>query len=328
MASGRTKAVVFSGGAVVIVAASILGTLSLGGGLGPPTPQQYADHAVDVMAEGIDASGSALDTVRSTVRLRVADAHSYAATYPALREAARRLGGGHSSFLAPREAKRFGRSDREAAAPMPSFSTGDGITTIGLPALSSRDRAVTSRYQGDLTRGLFDTGAQASCGYILDLRDNRSVRLWPMLTGLSPLLENGPIMSFEYPARSDVVSVRGNEVLLNGRGRGQALGAIPKTSVPIAILQNGSTSGSAEAVVISFRGQKNVRVFGQPSSGSSTSTLSKRLVDGALIDLAVAVEADRTGTRYGESLLPDQPVSGADAQLSAARDWLSSGCAR
>jgi len=54
------------------------------------------------------------------------------------------------------------------------------------------------------------------------------------------------------------------------------------------------------------------------------------LPDGALILLTIAVEADRTGKRYGKEITPDEtidaPAAGAtnDPQLDRAVAWLQS----
>jgi C-terminal processing protease CtpA/Prc len=55
-----------------------------------------------------------------------------------------------------------------------------------------------------------------------------------------------------------------------------------------------------------------------------------KLPDGAMIMLTVAVEADRTGKRYGKEITPDEvveaPTTGAasDPQLDRAVAWLQS----
>jgi hypothetical protein len=54
------------------------------------------------------------------------------------------------------------------------------------------------------------------------------------------------------------------------------------------------------------------------------------LPDGAMILLTVAIEADRTGKRYGEKIQPDELVptsilgTADDPQLQRAIEWLES----
>ncbi|MFL5488934.1 MAG: peptidase S41, partial [Gemmatimonadaceae bacterium] len=56
----------------------------------------------------------------------------------------------------------------------------------------------------------------------------------------------------------------------------------------------------------------------------------KALPDGAMIMLTTAVEADRTGQRYGEKLSPDELIparatdAAADPQMDRAVAWLKS----
>jgi C-terminal processing protease CtpA/Prc len=94
-------------------------------------------------------------------------------------------------------------------------------------------------------------------------------------------------------------------------------------------------------VAISFKGRPRTRSFGQPTNGLSSANGTFPLPDGATILLTTAIEADRTGKRYGEKVDPDEivaaptPAPGAapanpteDATIAAARAWLTQSCSR
>jgi carboxyl-terminal processing protease len=78
------------------------------------------------------------------------------------------------------------------------------------------------------------------------------------------------------------------------------------------------TGSSGEAAAIAFVGQEGVRSFGQPTYGFSTVNQPITLIDGAVVNLTVAVDADRSGKRYGVPVEPDVVVD--DAGITAAVD--------
>jgi carboxyl-terminal processing protease len=103
----------------------------------------------------------------------------------------------------------------------------------------------------------------------------------------------------------------------------------------VAVLTGPRTASSGEAVTIAFRGRPRTRSFGLPTAGLSTANGTFPLPDGAAIFLTTAVEADRTGRRFGDKIEPDQrvdaePAEVGDAAMEAATQWLraSSSCHR
>jgi len=96
------------------------------------------------------------------------------------------------------------------------------------------------------------------------------------------------------------------------------------------VLTGPRTASSGEAVTISFIGRPRTRLFGLPTAGLSTANATLPLPSGAMLVLTTAVEADRTGKRYGEKITPDEVIpaaaSGAadDPQMERAVAWLKS----
>ncbi|QQD76171.1 S41 family peptidase [Curtobacterium sp. YC1] len=314
------------GVAVTVVAVVVGGGVVVSDRLGieivPPSPQRYAERAVDRMGAGIRSSPEQLATVRQRVADAVREAEEYGDTYDALRGATTDLGGGHSAFLTPAEAeKTFGRSESGSTAEDPTVRTSKGVTTVVVPTLVSGDQEVTDRWVRVISRGLDRAREDTDVGWIVDLRDNHGGNIWPMLAALSPLLTDGRVMTFEYADRSDDVSIDGDRAMLRGTVQADAPGSMPKSDLPVAVLVNGMTGSSAEGVAISFTGQRNVRTFGEPTYGYSTANQPIRLYDGAVVNLTVAVDADRTGQRYGDPLVPD--VGSAPEQVAATAEvWL------
>jgi carboxyl-terminal processing protease len=285
----------------------------------PPSPQRYAEIALDHMADGLEWDPGTAREVRARVAAQVADAGSYAATYDALRDAVPELGGPHSAFLTPDEAARDLRGAPPAAGtdePRPNVSTADGITTIVIPTLVGGDDAAHQRYVDAGAQGLVDAAPATTRGWVVDLRGNHGGDMWPMLAALSPLLDEGRVMSFEHAHGSVPVTLQDGAVADDGSvAATSGAGRVP-AGLPIAVLTDGMTGSSGEAAAIAFVGQEGVRSFGQPTYGFSTANQPITLIDGAVVNLTVAVDADRSGKRYGVPVEPDVVVD--DAALARA----------
>ncbi|OUE19334.1 Peptidase family S41 [Clavibacter michiganensis] len=316
--------VAFAVAVVVLIGGTIAATPSLerAGLLDvPPSPQRYADMAVDLMVDGLQADPARVAEVRGQVDAQAARARTYAGTYPALSGAAKELGGEHSSFLGPAEAAAdFGDSPpvSVAAEPRPTVMTADGITTIVVPALLGGDEASRQRYVDAGAQALVAAVPATPRGWVVDLRGNHGGNVGPMLAAVLPLLDEGQVMSFEYADGSVPVTVAGGAVAQGGDAMATSdAGRVP-AGLPIAVLTDGMTVSSGEAVAIAFVGQDGVRSFGQPTYGFSSANTPRTLVDGAIVNLTVAVDADRTGKRYGAAVAPDVVVD--DAGVTAAVD--------
>ena len=102
--------------------------------------------------------------------------------------------------------------------------------------------------------------------------------------------------------------------------------------LPVAILIDEFTASSAEAVVIAFKGRSKTHFFGMPTRGVPTANSPIKLSDGAVLNLTVAVDADRTRKSYDSKIPPDTEVktiwallgTDDDAAIAAAVKWLKS----
>ena len=254
-----------------------------------------------------------------------AGAETTADTYAAIEDALRRIGDGHSFFRAPVEqAPPSEGEDPEATL------LGD-VGYLDVPAFSgggSEGDALATRYHRIIEE--VDT-LGASCRWVVDLRGNTGGNMWPMLAGVGPILGEGTLGYFVDPD-----SVKKSWVYADGEARIDD-GAIAAVSAPyelaalpnVAVLTDSLTASSGEAVVVAFRGREDARSFGAATWGVSTGNSAFPLVDGAVLFLTVTTMADRQGTVYGGTLVPDEPVesekTGApetDAALDAALAWL------
>ena len=186
-----------------------------------------------------------------------------------------------------------------------------------LPRCSAKDNDGLLLYAADVRRILTDLTAQNPKGWIVDLRGNTGGNMWPMLTGIGPILGDGIVGSFvaadgnitwfyqdgktgtRNPAGLETVSLTLQE---------EPVLQTPSVA-PVAVLVDSSTASSAEAITIAFHGRPGSRSFGSRTAGKSTAVQPFKLDDGAELYLTTAIDADRSGKAYPDGFTPDQVIS-------------------
>jgi carboxyl-terminal processing protease len=313
---------------VLAVLALVLGVLLASGEAenarerdGAVSPQEYASIALEHMRDGIRADARRYDEVRGRVEREVENAKTAADTYSSLARAAEELGGSHTSFYNPaRAAASIGDSETSTtdAGVVPTVRTVDGITTVVLPTFASPNSDARQVYVDRGARAIAEAAAVTTRGWVVDLRGNGGGDMWPMIAAVASLLDEGPVLSFEGRDGSQIVTMDGGAGALDGTVLAQSTVEGIETDLPVAVVIGPRTGSSGEAVAIAFIGQERVRVFGQPSYGFSSANEARTLPDGAVINLTVAVDTDRTGRRYGGPIQPDEFVE--DQQLAVTLD--------
>jgi carboxyl-terminal processing protease len=292
----------------------------------PPSPQRYAEVALEILESGYDARGPAWEAERARVVAAVEGASGYADLYEVLAEATAVAGGTHSSFLTPEETTASERGATTAFVE-PTVTTQDGVTTVTVPGVGSVSEELQQRYADVLARSIADA-APGTCGWVVDLRGNTGGTMYPMLSGVSALLPAGPAMSFRSRTGDGVdVTIQDDGAGVGGRTT-VVVDAVPRVSgQPVAVLQDGRTASSGEAVLTAFRGLEGVESFGADSAGYTSANSVRRLYDGAQIVLTQSTYVDRDGVDLAEEpIVPDHPVAPEDAP-DAARAWLAEqGC--
>jgi carboxyl-terminal processing protease len=159
-------------------------------------------------------------------------------------------------------------------------------------------------------------GDGSVCGWIVDLRRNQGGNFWPMLAAVGPLLGEGPSGGFYANGKLTQWEYRAGSAMI----RGEVAAAVrqpytlPRSLPPVAVLTSRFTASSGEAIAVSFRGRALTRSFGEGTRGVPTANGPFPLSDGALLNLTVGFDADRTGRVYESSL---------DVDVSTTADWRS-----
>lgn len=298
--------------------------------LGPEAAQELDSAFAIVQRASLWRDTVTWSRVESDVRAMASGSHSAADTYPALHALLARLGDHHSFFLQPQRAAAFGTEG--AANPRPTVrvqTTGVGYIAVG--AYSGGDDVAASSY----VRAAYDSLARAvvngagTCRWVLDLRSNSGGNMWPMLGALRPFAGEAALGTFVTAGISGPFWYAGDRVDATPPAP-----LAPLDSANVAVLVGPRTASSGEAVAIAFIGRDRTRTFGLTTAGLSTGNVPMVLPDGAMLVVTTSVDADRTGKRYGDGIVPDEMISGApigapdDPQMDRAVAWLQSqGCA-
>ncbi len=332
-----------------------------------PGAAAFLDNAIDIMRQhALHSQGVDWAAVRTEAFKRAGGAFNPIDTYPAIYWALVQLGdpGSHLRLppgLYPDQIALLQQAEKEALSSAPggahvetsiptAFTSrrlpeGHIVTAQGknfgfvvLPRCSAKDNDGLLLYAADVRRILTDLSAQNPQGWIVDLRGNTGGNMWPMLTGIGPILGDGPVGSF--------VAADGNVTWFyqdgkTGTRNPAGLETVSLTledkpvlmtpSAPVAVLVDSSTASSAEAITIAFHGRPDTRFFGTRTAGKSTAVQPFKMDDGAELYLTTAIDADRSGKAYPDGFTPDEvipynsssvPQESNDQVLAAAQTWL------
>jgi carboxyl-terminal processing protease len=329
-----------------------------------PDAASFLTEALDVM-QAHDLRGQSVDwvTLRQETFKRAAGSFNPIDTYPAIYWALAQLNDPASRLRLPAglypdqiALLQQAEKDARAAAPAPAqpeqpptpFTArrlpeghidtiqGRVIGHVVLPTCSAKDPDGLMLYAADVRRILTDLSAQDPKGWIIDLRGNSGGNMWPMLTGIGPILGDGVVGSFvaadgkiTWFYQDGKVGTRNTAgletVSLNLQDK-----PLVTPAAPVAVLVDSSTANSAEAVAIAFHGREQTRFFGEHTAGKSTAVQPFALSDGAQLYLTTAIDADRSGKAFPDGLAPDEalpaatamPLETSDAVVTSAQTWL------
>ena len=167
-----------------------------------------------------------------------------------------------------------------------------------------------------------------ACGYIVDLRMNGGGNIWPMQTGIAPLVGD-TVLSIELSngrVIGSTVYSGGATFMVDSTGtrqdatRAEHPYAMQRPKAPVAVLADGATGSSAEGIAIIFRTRPKTRFFGMPTAGYSSINQGFPLPDGANMVVTVGVMHDRAGRPYGGPIEPDEMIPMAEGHAPTPGD--------
>lgn len=306
---------------VLIIAATLTVVAKYGPDFGlylvPPSAERYGKDALATIGKNGIYSGS--DEWKSTYKeclKMIENAESYEDTYPAIKKALSVCGGKHSMLMTKSESQSTSNSYDEV---LPTVSLNGDIAVIKLPDFLGTAEA--GRKYAKVAEDFIHENRDKIKGVVLDLRGNTGGDMGPMATAVSSLLPDGELMYYHYRSYDVPVTLKDGVISNAGTG-GKSLYPDEKLKVPVAILTDGMTASSGEALTLCFRGLENVRTFGAPTAGYTSVNMLYSLYDGAQLYLTVAFDKARTGEVFEET--PIEPDVVTDSPLEAALEWLRS----
>ncbi|HEY8522094.1 MAG TPA: S41 family peptidase [Gammaproteobacteria bacterium] len=295
--------------------------------LPPPSPAaaRYVEEALDIMRRHSLHRGRVdWEALRAETLAQARGAATETDAYLAVNYALRRLGDGHSYLLGASRSRALSeapvsnaRTGRPPLDPRTAMLDGE-VAYLWLPGFAGG----TPLHQVAFANALHDliaAGDATSCGWIVDLRDNRGGNLWPMLAGVGPLLGEGELGASVFPeGRTVALSYIGGQARL-GEYTQLRVSRVPyrlaNAHKPVAVLTSDDTASAGEVIAAAFRGRPNTLSFGEPTSGVSTGTRTFTLRDGASMVLTVAATRDRSGRVWSGPITPDRLVDAERAGL-------------
>ena len=199
----------------------------------------------------------------------------------------------------------------------------DDIGYINVPWISTTNEAICRSYADSIQSVIKSFDQRGINKWIIDLRKNTGGNCWPMLAGLGPLLGNGTHAYFVSSNENIPVSYH-NGIVRQGRNS-RCTVSTPYTlklnKKTIIVLIGKNTSSAGEIVALSFKGQSNVYLYGEPTAGLTTANATYSLSDGSMLVLTVCKEADRHGKIIQGKIQPDQIIhSSASSAKDITRD--------
>ena len=281
----------------------------------PPSAERYGKDALATIGKnGIYSGSNEWKSTYEECLKMIENAESYEDTYPAIKKALSVCGGKHSMLMTKSESQSTSDSYNEV---LPTVSLNGDIAVIKLPDFLGTAEA--GRKYAKVAEDFIHENRDKIKGVVLDLRGNTGGDMGPMATAVSSLLPDGELMYYHY--RSYDVPVTLKDGVINNAGTGgKSLYPDEKLNVPVAILTDGMTASSGEALTLCFRGLENVKTFGAPTAGYTSVNMLYSLYDGAQLYLTVAFDKARTGEVFEET--PIEPDVATDSPLEAALEWL------
>ena len=227
-----------------------------------------------------------------------------------INKAAKVAGGKHSYLMPANKAQAREKRSNEEVSPSVTMIE-DSICMIHLPAFAGDDENCL-RY----ARTVLDSIPDTVKGVCIDLRGNHGGNMYPMIAAVHRFLPDDIFLKFKMRRRFQSVMPINKEFVAKIVG----IDIEPRINCPVAILTDEATASSGEAVLLSFRGLDNARVFGSPTAGYASANESIIFYNGSILALTVSCDIARTGEVFcDDPIVPDVETESPEED---ALSWL------
>ena len=269
----------------------------------------YVRDAIQHMdRKGLYAEGEAWEAAKKDALSQ--DPETLEEAQEIINKAAKIAGGKHSYLMPADKAQAREKRSNEEVSPNVTMRE-DGICMIQLPAFAGDDENCL-RYAKTVLDSIPDTVK----GVCIDLRGNHGGNMYPMIAAIHRFLPDDVFLKFKMRRRLQSVMPINKEFVAKVVG----IDIEPRINCPVAILTDDATASSGEAVLLSFRGLDNVRVFGSPTAGYASANESIIFYNGSILALTVSCDIARTGEVFSED--PIVPDINTESPEEDAMSWL------
>lgn len=278
--------------------------------IGCSSPNEiYVRDAIQQMdRKGLYAEGEAWEAMKKEALSQ--DPETLEEAQEIINKAAKIAGGKHSYLMPADKAQAREKRSNEEVSPNVTMRE-DSICMIQLPAFAGDDENCL-RYAKTVLDSIPDTVK----GVCIDLRGNHGGNMYPMIAAIHRFLPDDVFLKFKMRRRFQSVMPINKEFVAKIVG----IDIEPRINCPVAILTDDATASSGEAVLLSFRGLDNVRVFGSPTAGYASANESIIFYNGSILALTVSCDIARTGEVFCED--PIVPDVETDSPEEDAMSWL------
>lgn len=201
----------------------------------------------------------------------------------------------------------------------------DKIAYIHIPMFISSDEKLMHQYADALQNLIEGFDKQNPAGYIIDLAENGGGNSLPMIAGVGPLIGDG-VCGYSFSGDGSVRT----RVYDKGRTGWDTTLTFHKSNPytlkypnkPIAVIYSNQTGSSGEVTAIAFIGLPNAKNFGQETAGATTRVDNFEMSDGAFLNLASGIDADRNKNQYGGTIKPDVLTEDKETAMQEAVKWI------
>lgn len=269
--------------------------------------KRYVEEALEIIENNsIRKDSINWKSFRATILNRIDEKDDIKESHEHIRKALYKLGDNHSFLLTKDvEAKIF--NDKNPIPRVYSDTISGKIGYIKIPHFLGNDRQV-NQFANDIQDKIKWLDSYGLNNWIIDLRGNTGGNMFPVYLGLAPILGsdisgyfkkiNNKLLPWSFKKNTVFV---GDEKKLTIEDSYSLKSDIHK----IAVLIDGKTGSSGEAIAITFKGMKNTQFFGQPTYGISTGNNVFELSDGTKLVLTTSIFVDRNKKIYGGKVEPD-----------------------
>lgn len=269
--------------------------------------KEYVENAIDIMEKNsIRKDSIDWEVFRTNAIGQIKDQKGLSEMHHIISSAVYELGDNHSFLLTKEmEAKLFNEKN-----PLPFVESrliDEKIGYLKIPSFIGNDRRA-EELATIIQNEIRDLDKNETDLWMIDLRGNSGGNMFPMYLGLAPILKEGISGYFSMADKSlKAWSYKDNAVFVESDKKLEIKNSytLKNANPKIAVLIDGDTGSSGEAIAIAFKGFSKTKFFGFRTYGVSTGNDIFELSDGAKLVLTTSVFVDRNKKIYGKQVEPD-----------------------